>query len=394
MPNIGDKQKDKYWSGENYGWQSKATHDKLKQEGKFRAGTQEIDRVVSSGMNWATQNLPGVVSAVSSGLQTVGSAVTFTAQKIKESSPVGEAVVKGVGSALDLYDQGVEFVSEKTNIDKRLVGLAGDVAIGAATSGAFTAAYKSVGSAKAVNGGVRFISNINDAADGLKLYSGIPLPTNIRRTRVGQAFPEVAESASKYMDEAETYLKQQGSLKGYQRFTDPEGKDYLVRPRGTNPDGTTRLAMSPMSVKQKYSNVRRGRDVTSDEFEAFQRQQFNQMVKQTKSDTMVQFADMPSYVEHNRRLSSPYWKTARGKGQKAGDVDNLSQLFDLDFKTFKDNVDKALDRISDSPIDAYYDPLVDSIVVENIKTGKQLGYLDQSKPIKQQLEQFMRKAAN
>ena len=59
MPNIGDKQKDKYWSGENYGWQSKATHDKLKQEGKFRAGTQEIDRVVSSGMNWATQNMPG-----------------------------------------------------------------------------------------------------------------------------------------------------------------------------------------------------------------------------------------------------------------------------------------------------------------------------------------------
>jgi hypothetical protein len=213
----------------------------------------------------------------------------------------------------------------------------------------------------------------------------------LRKTKVGRQFPEVAESASKYMDEAEVYLKQKGSLEGYPRFTDPAGEEYLVRPRGTKPDGTTRLAMSPMSVKQRYSNVRKGRDVTSDEFEAFQRQQFNQMVKQTKSDTMVQYADMPSYVEHNRRLSSPYWKTARAKGQKAGDVDNLSQLFDLDFKNFKDNVDKALDRIPDSPIDAYYDPLVDSIVVENIKTGKQLGYLDQTADIKTQLNKYIQK---
>jgi len=208
----------------------------------------------------------------------------------------------------------------------------------------------------------------------------------LRRTRVGTKFPKVAADASKYMDEAEAYLKQKGSLEGYPKFVDPAGERYVVRPRGGG-----RLAMSPMSVKQRYTNVRAGRDVTSDEFERFQRQQFNQMVKQTKSDTMVQFADVPSYVEHNRRLSSPYWKTARAKGQKAGDVDNLSQLFDLDFKTFKDNVDKALDRIPDSPIDAYYDPLVDSIVVENIKTGKQLGYLDQTKDIKTQLNKYIQK---
>ena len=213
----------------------------------------------------------------------------------------------------------------------------------------------------------------------------------LRKTKVGKQFPEVAESASKYMDEAEAYLKQKGSLEGYPRFVDPTGAEHLPRPKGTKPSGEPRLALSPMSVKQAYTNVRKGRDVTSDEFEAFQRKQFNQMVKQTKSDTMVQYADMPSYVEHNRRLSSPFWKTARAKGQKAGDVDNLSQLFDLEFKTFKDNVDKALDRIPDSPIDAYYDPLVDSIVVENIKTGKQLGYLDQTTDIKTQLNKYIQK---
>ena len=213
----------------------------------------------------------------------------------------------------------------------------------------------------------------------------------LRRTKVGTQFPEVAESASKYMDEAEVYLKQRGSLEGYPRFVDPAGAEHLPRPKGTKPSGEPRLALSPMSVKQAYTNVRKGRDVTSDAFEAFQRRQFNQMVKQTKSDTMVQYADMPSYVEHNRRLSSPFWKTARAKGQKAGDVDNLSQLFDLEFKTFKDNVDKALDRIPDSPIDAYYDPLVDSIVVENIKTGKQLGYLNQTTDIKTQLNKYIQK---
>jgi len=209
----------------------------------------------------------------------------------------------------------------------------------------------------------------------------------LRKTKVGKQFPEVAESASKYMDEAEAYLKQQGSLEGYPRFTDPTGEKYLVRQRGGG-----RLAMSPMSVKQAYTKTRKGRDVTSDSFEKFQRKQFDQMVKENKTDLMVQFAEMPSYVEHNRRLSSPYWKTARAKGQKAGDVDNLTQLFDLDFKNFKDNVDKALDRITDSPIDAFYDPMVDSIVVENIKTGKRLGYLDQGLDIQEQLSRFIDRA--
>lgn len=213
----------------------------------------------------------------------------------------------------------------------------------------------------------------------------------LRRTKVGQQFPEVAESASKYMDEAEAYLKQQGSLTGYPRFKDPAGAEYLPRPKGTKPSGEPRLAMSPMSVKQAYTQTRKGRDVTSDSFEAFQRKQFNQMVKENRTDLIAQYADIPSYVEHNRRLSSPFWKTKRAKGQKAGDVDNLTQLFDLDFKNFKDNVDKTLDRIPNSPIDAFYDPMVDSIVVENIKTGKQLGYLDPSLDVKTQLNNFITK---
>jgi len=295
-------------------------------------------------------------------LQKAGGAIRFAGQKVSEFQqgfkeatsfldPVEDVVTQAMQAESKLPGsravEGAQILAERANVPSVLIPLLGMVSVG---------------------GGIR-----------------------LRKTKVGKQFPEAAESASKYMDEAEAYLKQKGSLEGYPRFVDPTGAEHLPRPKGTKPSGEPRLALSPMSVKQRYSNVRKGRDVTSDEFEAFQRQQFNQMVKQTKSDTMVQYADMPSYVEHNRRLSSPYWKTDRAKGQKAGDVDNLSQLFDLDFKNFKDNVDKALDRIPDSPIDAYYDPLVDSIVVENIKTGKQLGYLDQTADIKTQLNKYIQK---
>lgn len=290
-------------------------------------------------------------------LQKAGGAIRFAGQKVSEFQqgfkeatsfldPVEDVVTQAMQAESKLPSsravEGAQILAERANVPSVLIPLLGIVSVG---------------------GGIR-----------------------LRKTKVGKQFPEVAESASKYMNEAEAYLKQKGSLEGYPKFVDPAGERYVVRPRGGG-----RLAMSPMSVKQAYTNVRKGRDVTSDEFEKFQRQQFNQMVKQTKSDTRVRYADMPSYVEHNRRLSSPFWKTARAKGQKAGDVDNLSQLFDLEFKTFKDNVDKALDRITDSPIDAYYDPLVDSIVVENIKTGKQLGYLDQTTDIKTQLNKYIQK---
>jgi len=295
-------------------------------------------------------------------LQKAGGAIRFAGQKVSEFQqgfkeatsfldPVEDVVTKTMQAESKLPSsravEGAQILAERANVPSVLIPLLGIVSVG---------------------GGIR-----------------------LRKTKVGKQFPEVAESASKYMDEAEAYLKQKGSLEGYPRFVDPAGAEHLPRPKSTKPSGEPRLALSPMSVKQAYTNVRKGRDVTSDEFEKFQRQQFNQMVKQTKSDTMVQYANMPSYVEHNRRLSSPFWKTARAKGQKAGDVDNLSQLFDLEFKTFKDNVDKALDRITDSPIDAYYDPLVDSIVVENIKTGKQLGYLDQTTDIKTQLNKYIQK---
>ena len=231
-------------------------------------------------------------------------------------------------------------------------------------------------------------------AAGLVLGAVVPGPSKggIRLTRVGRQFPEAAEQASKYMDDADEYLKTFGSLKGYPRFTDPAGGKYLPRAKGKTSSSTPRLAMTPETVKEAYTKTRKGRDVTSSEFEAFQRKQFNKLIKEGKSDLITQLTNQPSYIEHNRRLSSPFWKSARAKNQAAGDVDNLNQVFDLEFKTFKDNVDKILDNTKDSPIDAFYDPMIESVVVENIKTGKRLGLLDRTKDIKQQLNRYAKKA--
>lgn len=62
MPQIGQKSvlngKPVRWSGQNYGWQSFASHDQLKRQGKFQLGAQLLDRLGQSiRTNTVTQNL-------------------------------------------------------------------------------------------------------------------------------------------------------------------------------------------------------------------------------------------------------------------------------------------------------------------------------------------------
>lgn len=229
---------------------------------------------------------------------------------------------------------------------------------------------------------------------GLVLGAVVPGPSKggIRLTRVGRQFPEMAQEASNLLENAPEYVKKRGSLKGYDTLTDPTGKIHKVRPRGKNPDNTTRYALSPIDVKRAYTKKRNALDVTSNEFEGFERKNFEASFKKEKQDLIFQKSGLPAYKEHNRRLNSPFWKSARAKNQAPGDINNLSIVNDLEFKTFKDNVDKILDNTKDSPIDAFYDPMIESVVVENIKTGERLGLLDQTKDIKKQLNRYAQKA--
>jgi len=225
----------------------------------------------------------------------------------------------------------------------------------------------------------------------------------LRPTRVAKQFPEVAEAASKHVEEGYTYIKSQKSsdptkpLLGYPNFIDPSGEQWVLRPKGTKPDGTLRIAFSPLSEKQASAAKRTARDVPSGPQAKFERNQFLEAHQEGKAlmaeNLIAKEAGFEPYIEHGRRLNSPYWSSPRAKGIKPGDPENLFSLPDPEFKRFKDSAERLLDQKPDSPIDIYLDPEIGELAVENLKTGKRLGYLDESKPVKEQLEAFTRKVS-
>ena len=61
-PKVGSSRSDgKVYAGQNYGYQSPSTFKKLATEGKFRVGTQALDRLTSSAGNALKKHAPGVV---------------------------------------------------------------------------------------------------------------------------------------------------------------------------------------------------------------------------------------------------------------------------------------------------------------------------------------------
>ena len=417
-----------FWSGQNYGWQSKGSFDKLMDEGQFRMGGIAAQRFGNS----ITEAIPQEVKdfATEKITDATTAAVDFYQDQNYETQQrinVGLNIANGV---VTLADQGLEFISEKTNTSRFITD---EIVVSALTAGTGAvlkratpalkqsaktvakvidntlptiddifpptppAALATAGAAPRMQLNAEKVGQLNPTAgfaSGLVLGAVVPGPSkgSIRLTRVGRQFPELAEQASDFLNNAAKYAEKHGSLKGYGRFQDPTGKLYKARPRGKNADGTQRFAMSPEEVQRAYTKKRNALDTQSSELEKFERANFEASVAKEKQDLMFQQSGLPYYIEHNRRLNSPFWKSARAKNQAAGDIDNLSKVYNLKFKTFKDNVDRILDNTKDSPIDAFYDPMIESIVVENIKTGERLGVLDQTKDIKTQLNRYTQKA--
>ena len=240
----------------------------------------------------------------------------------------------------------------------------------------------------------------------LPLMGVVSTATGIRfrPTRVGRQFPEAAQAASEHIDKGYTYIKTKQSanptkpLLGFPNFVDPKGEEWVLRAKGKLPDGTPRVAFTPLKEKQTTQAKRTAKDVTSGPEEAFERAQAMQAHTEGKSlmkeNLIAREAGFEPYIEHGRRINSPYWTSERAKGIKPGDPENLFSLPNPEFKRFKDSAERLLDQKPNSPIDIYLDPEIGELVVENLATGKRLGYLDESKPVKEQLEQFTRKALN
>lgn len=117
-----------YWSGENYGWQSESSHNQLNQQGKFRVGTQAIDRFTSSASQAISDVTPQFVKgSVNTYVQRLAESQRqqdATEQAIIDQGGIGAAYFSAQRDADGRRAQDVEEVSKRLNIDSRLVSTA------------------------------------------------------------------------------------------------------------------------------------------------------------------------------------------------------------------------------------------------------------------------------
>ena len=104
-----------YWSGDDYGWQSKASHDKLKKEGAFKIGAQTVRRLT---------NLVGDVmpEPVKKYARAVQEGTARNEQQLSESlrqTPAGRFVDDL--RQQDATGDAVRVISDATNVDPRLI---------------------------------------------------------------------------------------------------------------------------------------------------------------------------------------------------------------------------------------------------------------------------------
>ena len=86
---LEDRETGKRWAGENYGWQSQKSFEKLYVQGKLNPAQQQIDRITSSITQAVTADpiIGPTIKAVQGGLRTVYTALP---------QPVQQTVAKGV----------------------------------------------------------------------------------------------------------------------------------------------------------------------------------------------------------------------------------------------------------------------------------------------------------
>ena len=139
---IGESAKvdgqEKYWSGENYEWQSKEQHEKLKQEGKFKFGAQALDRIQSSAVNAiGGENLIKMAQGFS--------AVSEPLSKVLKFNPQLSGLYQAQENVGELTSQASGAASDALNLDKRITDTAAVAAEAFVTGGGPGAARRAGG---------------------------------------------------------------------------------------------------------------------------------------------------------------------------------------------------------------------------------------------------------
>lgn len=129
---------EKYWSGENYGWQSKEQYDKLEQGGKFKTGAQALDRVQSSVTNAIGED----------NLAKMGEGFGFVfgnLEKVMKLNPSLNGVFNLQNKVGELTDKASSVASDALNVDKRITDTAAVVGEAFLTGGGPGAARRAGG---------------------------------------------------------------------------------------------------------------------------------------------------------------------------------------------------------------------------------------------------------
>ena len=129
---------EKFWSGENYGWQSKEQHDKLKEEGKFKFGAQTLDRIQSSAVNAiGGENLVKMAQGFS--------AVSEPLSKVLKFNPQLYGLYQAQENVGELTSQASGAASDALNVDKRITDTAAVAAEAFLTGGGPGATKRAAG---------------------------------------------------------------------------------------------------------------------------------------------------------------------------------------------------------------------------------------------------------
>lgn len=122
---IGQVVRGKVWSGEGYGFQTPESFQQLKNEGAFKVGAKQLNRIGKSLKRFYEKNAPKVVKDVVKGygdkLAKSEERYAQASETVRSQGGLGKTYISMKEAAEARRGKDVKALSDKTNIDPRLI---------------------------------------------------------------------------------------------------------------------------------------------------------------------------------------------------------------------------------------------------------------------------------
>ena len=220
--------KEVYWAGQNYGYQSKGSYDKLMEEGQFRMGQIAGQRL---GSDIVSAISPEAKQAVQSGIETAvqaGVDLYYDSGLVRDAVNALQPTLQVVGGGIRLADRGLEAVSRITNTSRFIT----DEAVMALATGGASAAARRAGPVvkkglQAIDKALPTIDDFTGPGSGMALAGAGPQLT-MRGGSVNLQPPTVMKAVTTTVPEA---LEAAGVRTGDELMDARLGKQYTKRNR-------------------------------------------------------------------------------------------------------------------------------------------------------------------